>query len=374
MGLKILISGGGTGGHIYPGISLAREFKARDNENDILFVGTNRGLETKIIPHEGFEIKTINARGIERKLCLNSIKAVFIFFISLVQSFKILKKYQPDCVIGTGGYVSGSVVLMASFLRIPIFIHEQNAIPGITNKLLSCFAIKTFISFKQSGKYFKYKERLFFSGNPIRLWKINQITEDNYRKFRLNSSKKTILVIGGSKGAATINSAVINGIKLLQENFRNEWQVLLVSGEEDYNTVNSHISIDDSYLRVMPYIYEMSTAYRIADIIICRAGATTLAEVSAYGIPSIIIPYPFATDNHQEVNARIFEKNGAAMVILDKELTGKKLASVLSFVIDNDNQLNIMAEKSKNIGRTDAAEKIINEILNHLQTESFVSK
>ena len=162
MGLKVLISGGGTGGHIYPGISLANELKLRDENNDILFVGTKKGLESRIVPREGFKFKTIKAKGIKREFCLDSIKAIFIFFVSLIQSYKILKKFKPNIVIGTGGYVSGSVVLMSYFLRIPTFIHEQNVIPGITNKILSYFALKTFISFKQSEVYFRRKDRLFF--------------------------------------------------------------------------------------------------------------------------------------------------------------------------------------------------------------------
>ena len=249
MGLKILISGGGTGGHIYPGISLAYELKARNKENDISFIGTKKGMEAKIIPREGFKFNTIIAKGIQRRLCLDSIKAMLIFFISLFQSYKILIKYKPDVVIGTGGYVSWSVVLMASILNIPNFIHEQNAIPGITNKFLSRFANVTFLSFEQSKKYFKYKDRLVFSGNPIRIKKINGFKGKKYGLFNLNPSKKTILVIGGSKGAASINRSVIAGIRLIKETIKENWQVLLISGVDDYKKTNSIIG-DDRNIKI----------------------------------------------------------------------------------------------------------------------------
>ena len=367
MGLKVLISGGGTGGHVYPGISLACELRIRDHENDILFVGTNKGMEAKIVPREGFKFETIIAKGIKRQLCLDSVKAIFIFFISLVQSIKILKKYRPDIVIGTGGYVSGSVVLMATILKIPAFIHEQNAVPGITNKLLSCFADKTFISFKQSKKYFWCKQRLFFSGNPIRIKRTEQFREDNYRQLDLDPSKKTILVIGGSKGAASINRAVIAGIHLLNHTVKKDWQVLLISGEDDFKQINSKADNKRDTFIVKSYLYDMDKAYLLADLIICRAGATTLAEVNAYGIPSIIIPYPFATDNHQEMNARILEKNGAAMVILEKELSGATLSRLLSLLLDDQGRLKAMAQKSKELGRIDAAKKIIDVVLSGIE-------
>ena len=363
MALKILISGGGTGGHIYPGISLANELKARDKKNDILFVGTERGMEAKIIPREGFKFNTIIAKGIKRQLCFDSFKAIIIFFISLIQSYKILKKYRPDVVIGTGGYVSGSIVLMASILNIKTFIHEQNVIPGITNKFLSHFACVTFLSFEQSKKYFKHKDRLVFSGNPIHIKNIGGFKDKNYKQFNLNPLKRTILVLGGSKGAASINSAVIAGVRLIKYTIKKDWQVLLISGVEDYEKINSIIGNDGNTFCVESYLYDIEKAYNLADLIICRAGATTLAEINAYGIPSVLIPYPFATSNHQELNARVLEEEGAAMIILEKELSGESLSKALSALLDNRTRLETMAEKSKVLGNVDSAKKIIDVII-----------
>ncbi|MEA1939462.1 MAG: undecaprenyldiphospho-muramoylpentapeptide beta-N-acetylglucosaminyltransferase [Candidatus Caldatribacteriota bacterium] len=364
--LKIIISGGGTGGHIYPGISLASEFKSRNIKNDILFVGTERGMEAKIIPREGFKFAKIYAKGIKRKICFDNLITILIFFVSLFQSYKILKKYRPDIVIGTGGYVSGSIVLLAAILNIPTFIQEQNVIPGITNKFLARFTRATFLSFDQSRKYFRNKEKLIFTGNPIRLKNIKGFRDKNYKKFELNPLKSTILVIGGSKGAASINRAVIEGIRLIKNSIKDEWQILLVSGADDYKKIKKITAKDRDIFHVESYLYDIGKAYLLADLVICRAGATTLAEVTAHGLPTILIPYPYATNNHQGFNARILEKNGAAEIIIEEKLTGKTLAKILFDLLKNKNKLEMMAKKSKKLGNVNSAKKIIDFILDHI--------
>ncbi len=367
MALKVIISGGGTGGHIYPGISLACEIKGRNINNDILFVGTERGLESKLIPREGFEIKKIKAQGIKRKICFENLTAIVIFLISLFQSYKILKNYKPDIVIGTGGYVSGSVVLMAAILGIPTFVHEQNVIPGITNKFLSRITRATFLSFNQSKEYFNSKAKLIFTGNPLRFKNIKQGTDKDYKKFNLDSSRKTILVLGGSKGAASINRAVLGGINLIKKVIKNGWQVLLISGQDDYDSVKKTMKENHKIFSVESYLHDIEKAYSLADLIICRAGATTLAEIAAYGLPAILIPYPYATHNHQEVNARIFIREGAAILILEKDLSDKKLAQVLLDIVKDKNRLEMMARKSKELGNENSAKKIVDYISDYIK-------
>jgi len=366
MALKVIISGGGTGGHIYPGISLAYEIKGRDINNDILFVGTERGLESKLIPREGFKIIKINARGIQRKICFENLTAILIFLISLFQSYKIIKKYKPDIVIGTGGYVSGSVVLMASILGIPTFVHEQNVIPGITNKFLSRISRATFLSFNQSKEYFSNKAKKIFTGNPIRFKNIKQNMDKEYKKFNLDSLKKTILVLGGSKGAASINRAVLGGIDLTKDVIKNNWQILLISGQDDYDNIMKMVGENHKIFSVEPYLYDIEKAYSLTDLVICRAGATTLAEVGAYGLPAILIPYPHATQNHQEVNARIFTREGAAISILEKDLSDKKLAQVLLDILKDKNRLEMMARKSRELGNENSAKKIVDYISDYI--------
>lgn len=367
MSLKIIISGGGTGGHIYPGISLAYELKNRDVENDILFVGTERGLESKLIPREGFKFININAKGIQRKICIENLVAIFIFFISLFQSYKIIKDYKPDVVIGTGGYVSGSVVLMAALLGIPTFIHEQNVMPGITNNFLSYITKAVFLTFDQSRRYFKKKSKLILTGNPIRFKNLEHIKNKDYHKLKLNPLKKTVLVFGGSKGAASINRAVVEGVNLIKDFIKKQWQVLLISGSDDYEKIIEIIGKDNNIFSVEPYIYNIEKSYALTDLVICRAGATTLAEISAYGLPAILIPYPYATNNHQEINARILEKEGAAVLVLEEDLSGEKLAKVLLDLLKNKNQLEIMAKKSKELSNLNSAMKIIDFIFDYIK-------
>jgi len=366
MALKVIISGGGTGGHIYPGISLACEIKDRDIKNDILFVGTERGLESKLIPREGFKIVKIKARGIKRKICFENLTAIVIFLISLFQSYNIIKKYKPDIVIGTGGYVSGSVVLMAAILGIPTFVHEQNVIPGITNKFLSRITRATFLSFNQSKEHFSNKAKMIFTGNPIRFKNVKQNTNREYKKFNLDFLKKTILVLGGSKGAASINRAVLQGIDLTKEVIKNNWQVLLISGQDDYDNIMKMVGEDHKIFSIKPYLYDIEKAYSLADLVICRAGATTLAEIGAYGLPAILIPYPYATQNHQEVNARIFAREGAAILILEKDLSDKKLAQVLLDILKGKNRLEMMSRKSRELGNENSAKKIVDYISDYI--------
>lgn len=367
MALKVIISGGGTGGHIYPGISLAYEIKDRDIKNDILFVGTERGLESKLVPREGFKIVKIKARGIKRKICFENLIAIIIFLLSLFQSYKIIKKYKPDLVIGTGGYVSGSIVLMAAILGVPTFVHEQNVIPGITNKLLSRITRATFLSFNQSKEYFSNKAKLIFTGNPIRFKNIKQNTEREYKKYNLDSSKKTILVLGGSKGAASINRAVLGSIDFIKDAIKNNLQVLLISGQDDYDNIRGIVGENHKIFSVEPYLHDIEKAYSLADLVICRAGATTLAEIVAYGLPAILIPYPYATQDHQGINAKIFEREGAAILILEKDLSGEKLGQVLLDLLKNKDQLEMMAKKSRELSNVNSAEKIVDYISDYIK-------
>lgn len=367
MALKVIISGGGTGGHIYPGISLACEIKGRDINNDILFVGTERGLESQLVPREGFKIIKIKARGIKRKICFENLTAISIFLVSLFQSYKIIKKYNPDIVIGTGGYVSGSVVFMAAILGITNFVHEQNVIPGITNKFLSRITRATFLSFNQSKEYFGNKAKLIFTGNPIRFKSIKKSTDREYKKFHLDSSKKTILVLGGSKGAASINRAVLEGIDLIKDAIKNNWQVLLVSGQDDYDNIMEIVGEDHKIFSIEPYLHDIEKAYSLADLVICRAGATTLAEISAYGLPAILVPYPYATQDHQGINAKIYKREGAAISILEKDLSGEKLGHVLLDLLKNKDQLGIMAKKSRKLSNVNSAKKIVDYIYDYIK-------
>ncbi len=370
--MKIIITGGGTGGHIYPGISLAREFQSRDKNNDIIFVGTEHRMESEIIPKEGFRFLGLRVKGIERKLSLESLSALFLFLGSLFTSYKIIKNFKPHLVIGTGGYVSGSVALISSLLGIPTFIHEQNLIPGITNQFLSLTSRRIFTSFPESKRYFWRKDRITFLGNPIRknIWQGNKekLIKDN----NLDSVKKTILVFGGSKGASVINEMIMESLNLVEESIWLEWQVLIISGIEDYDRLIEKVenSPYKKIVRVLPYLHNIEDAYDLADLVVCRAGATTIAELSAKGIAAILIPYPYATGNHQLYNAQFLESNLAAMVIEEKELSREKLAAELSKLLTDNERLDLLAQNSKKLGKREAAQNIINDIYDYMECKT----
>lgn len=367
--MKIIITGGGTGGHIYPGISLAKTLQKRDSENKIIFVGTSRGMEAELVPREGFQFYPIKVKGVQRRMCVENLYSVLLFLGSLVSSFKLIGRFRPDLVVGTGGYVSGSVALVSSLMGIPTYIHEQNALPGITNKFLSLTCRKVFISFPESKDYFYKKNKTVYFGNPVRenIWKGKK--ERLISQTKLKIEKKTILIFGGSRGAGAINHTFLSCLNKIDETFWDQWQVLMISGKEDYRNVNDRISQERfrEIIAVLPYSYEIEDAYDIADLVLCRAGATTVAELTAKGLPAILVPYPYATGNHQLYNAHFLEQKNAAVVITEKELSEKKLAEVLSEMMMNEKKREKIAQNSKMVGKRGASGDIIQCIYNDIK-------
>ena len=362
--MRIIISGGGTGGHIYPAITIAREVAKLAKHCEILFVGTKQGLEADIIPKEGFAFATIEVRGLERRISWQNVRTLFTTIGSVWDSVRIIKKFQPDVVIGTGGYVCGPVLLAASWLKIPTIIQEQNVIPGITNKILSRFVDKIALGYQEAAAYFTKcrPEKLVVTGNPIRPEIMAAAREDGLAELGLAPDKLTVLVVGGSRGARSINTAMSAVIRQFSGN--PHIQILHVTGQSEYNSIvgkGQQAGIELSAagnIIIKPYLYNMPAALAAADLAIFRAGAVGLAELTARGIPAILIPYPYAAENHQEFNARALEKQGAAKVILDKELTDSKLIDTIRSLLNNPEELASMARKSKELGCPQAAETI----------------
>jgi UDP-N-acetylglucosamine--N-acetylmuramyl-(pentapeptide) pyrophosphoryl-undecaprenol N-acetylglucosamine transferase len=372
--MRIIITGGGTGGHIYPGISLAKELQKRDSKNEVIFVGSNRGMESDIIPREGYQFFSLKVRGIRRKMCLESIYAILLFLGSLVTAYKMIRKIKPNIVIGTGGYVSASVALISSIIGIPTFIHEQNAIPGITNQILSLTSRIVFLSFPESRNHFWRKGKTICVGNPIReeIWKGDR--EKIIKETGMDKDKKTILLFGGSKGARVLTNTFLNCVDLINDTFWNSWQVLIISGKEEHAEVKKLLT-NSKYkgvIFVFPYLYEMGNAYELADLVICRAGATTVAELTAKGLPAILIPYPYATGDHQVYNAQYLEKKQAAVVITQQDLSEDKLASEISRLLSEEKYLKTLAQNSKKLGNRKAAEEIINFIYKNIKKEEIL--
>lgn len=360
--MRIIMSGGGTGGHIYPAITIIRAIQKQVEGCEVLFIGTQQGLEADIIPKEGFDFRTIDVRGFERRLSVTNVQTIMKTVGSVWHSRKIIRDFKPDVVIGTGGYVCGPVLLAASMMGIPTMIQEQNVIPGITNKILSRFVDKIAVGYGEAKKYFTHQEKVFVSGNPIRGEVITATREEGIAALGLDPTKRTILISGGSRGARSINQAMLQ----VHQHFagRKDIQLLHVTGQNEYNGIVGNLKqrcIDITKVGniiIKPYLYNMPQALAVADIAIFRAGAVGLAELTARGIPSILIPYPYAAENHQEFNARVMEQQGAAVVIRDAELNGARLIEVMNELVNSPQKLDAMATASRTLGHPEAAECI----------------
>ncbi len=362
--MKYLVTGGGTGGHIYPALAIAKEIKTRHKDAEILYVGTEKGLESELVPKEGIDFKTIRVKGMPRRINKESLIAAKELLNGINDSRKIIKDFNPDIVIGTGGYVCGPVVYMGKRKKIPALIHEQNAFPGITNKILSRYVDKVAVTFDESKKYFKYPEKVINTGNPIRkeIFKVN--IEESYKLMGINREKAFILSFGGSGGQKKLNDGMLELIKSASIN--KDIQIIHVTGkrlyEEFMKEIKSHGIKLNNEIRVLPYLYEMPQAMNIASLVVTSAGAITLAEISSIGIPSILVPKAYTAENHQEFNARSFEEKGASIVILEKDLRDNILKDQVYSLINDKNKLNEMSKSSKRLGIRDAAEKIVDEI------------
>lgn len=366
-GMRVLLAGGGTGGHIYPAVTIARELQVQKPDCELLFVGTARGLEADIIPKEGFAFTTIDVQGFQRSLGWDTLKTIGRLLKSLVQCRRLLREFKPDVVIGTGGYVCGPVVLMASLLGIPTVIQEQNVIPGVTNRMLARFAKLVFLGYAEAANHFPKGTKFMAAGNPVRQEIINADRTLGMHALGLQPGKLTILVAGGSRGARAINEAMLQVYRDFAQN--KDIQILHAAGSSEFEGLMqkaSQMGIEwQLYGNIIlkPYLYNMPEAMAAADLIIYRAGAIGLAEIAARGLPAILIPYPFAAANHQEYNARLVESKGAAMVITDKELTGERLSAEIRQLLSERGKLAKMAAASRDLGRPQAAQNIVREIL-----------
>lgn len=363
--MRVLITGGGTGGHIYPALAIARGLQNKYDNVELLYVGTKKGLEADIVPKEGIAFKTVEVEGLQRKISLQIFSTGLKVTKGFLQAKKIVQDFNPDIVIGTGGYVCGPVVLAAALQKKPTLIHEQNAYPGITNKVLARFVDKIVVTFPESVKYFPNKPKITVAGLPIRPEILQAEKEEGYKKLNLSSSKKTILVVGGSRGARTLNIAMVKALATLKD--QQDLQVIHVAGQVGFQETMERakslgIPVDNSgNITIIPYLYDMAHALRVTDLIVCRAGATTIAELTALGLPSILVPYPYASENHQEHNARALENQGAAILIKDSDLSAEILLKTILKVLEGDN-LTSMAKNSKAIGKPQALESILNTI------------
>ena len=360
--MRVLLTGGGTAGHINPAIAIANYIKEKDNNSEFLFVGTQRGLEKTLVPKCGYDIKFIDVMGLKRSLSAENIKVFIRYIKSIGDAKRIIKEFKPDVVIGTGGYVCAPVVKMAASMKIPTLIHEQNVFPGLAIKMLSKKADITAISFPETREMMSAK-RMELTGNPLRPNLFVPHDIDLLRAQYGFDEKPIVLMFGGSLGAEKMNEALV---QMLENKLTENFNLIASTGERHFENVKKSLSEKGVNLektrgiKVMPYIYNMEEIFFAADVVVGRAGAITVSEITALGKAAVLIPSPYVAHNHQEYNARYLEKNGAAKVVLENEVSGERLAGEINLILKDKSELEKMKQSSKNIGIADACEKIYN--------------
>lgn len=364
--MRIVIAGGGTGGHLFPGIAIAEEFLKRDNRTQVTFIGTERGIENRLLGQLGYELQKIDIEGVKGRGIKALVKVIYQIPKSMWQSRRIIKQFRPDMVVGVGGYASGPAVLAAHYMKIPTAIAEQNAVPGVTNRILGHFVDKIFVTYEQSRTFFP-ETKVMVSGNPVRASFFSKNTRTKKEK-----DCRQLLVFGGSQGAEAINKSVMEMLPLLQ-NVKDQVRILHQTGTRQLEEVKKAYEQFGIQAEVTSFIVTMAEAYDDADLIICRAGATSLAEITAAGKAAILIPYPWAANDHQTKNAEALASEGAAAVIPERELSGARLFNTVDHLLRDRMTLRQMEENSLRMSRMDAAATIVDACIK-LMTENNTIK
>jgi UDP-N-acetylglucosamine--N-acetylmuramyl-(pentapeptide) pyrophosphoryl-undecaprenol N-acetylglucosamine transferase len=358
--IRVVIAGGGTGGHLFPGIAIAQEFLAKNAENRILFVGSGGPFEISILSEAGFAHRSITTEGFKGRRVWNKLVSILKIPKGIIESILILKDFKPNIVVGVGGYSAGPLVVGARILRTKIVLHEQNILPGITNRILSRFADRIYVSFPETIMGVA-PQKVQFTGNPVRKEIVQNIeTIKNTDNNRSEKERKfTVLILGGSQGAHSINVAIFDTLEYIEH----KENIFFVhqTGAQDEAWVRGKYDEYGIGNDTRAFFNDVARQYQMADLMICRAGATTVAEIKAIGKGAIFIPFPFAADNHQVLNARSLEMAGAAEVILEKNLNGKILAERINYYVRQPEALQLMALRSRNLGRVDAATTIVDD-------------
>ena len=357
--VRVLLTGGGTGGHIYPALSMIKAIKEKDPDATFLYIGTPDGLEAKIVPAASLKFKSVRVSGIRRSLSLENFKTACRFLTAIGASKRLIKEFNPDIVIGTGGYVCGPVVYAATKLKYKTLIHEQNSLPGITNKFLARYVDGIMVCFEEAKKYFP-TEKVVLTGNP-RASEVSTTLKLGKTALGLNSRKKTVLISGGSRGARPINDAFISMIKTYEEA---DFEVIFVTGEVHYESVMKQLVDVEKFknVKIMPFISDMPRYLVSIELFVGRSGATFLSEITALGVPSILIPSPYVAENHQEFNARSVTDHGGGVLILERDLTGEVLHDEIVRILNDDERLMLMKVATKNLGIPDASTRILSVI------------
>ena len=366
--MKVIIAAAGTAGHINPGIAIANKIKKEQEDSKIIFIGTTRGLENDLVPRAGYELKTIEAYGLSKKISVENIKKMYKTFKGYGDAKKIIQEFKPDIVIGTGGYICGATISAASKLGIPTLLHESNAFPGKAVKLLAKKTDTILVSFEDAIDRVKNAKNIVHTGTPVKIKKqsydINRKTQI-IKEIGLNELKPIVLVFGGSQGAKKINEALIG---IANQKLNKNYQIIWAAGPKQYDAIkeefeNKNICINNiNGIKIVPYIYNMEEIMNVVDVIVARSGAMTITEISNLGKPSILIPLPNVSHNHQLYNAKVLEKVGAAKIILNDDLKSENLNDLIEKIVLDKNVMIQMGMNALKVSTNDVEDKIYKEI------------
>ena len=366
--MKAIIAAAGTAGHINPGLAIANEIKKQEKDSKIIFIGTTRGLENDLVPRAGYELKTIDAYGLSKKISIENLKKMYKTFKGLGEAKKIIQEFKPDIVIGTGGYICGATITAAHKLKIPTIMHESNAFPGKAVKMLAKNTDTILVSFKDAIPRIKNAKKIVYTGTPVKIRKIdysNEQKEKMLKEYGFSIEKPTVLIFGGSQGAKKINDSII---EIIKESLNKNYQTIWATGPKQYDlikeeleNINKNINKIEN-MKIVPYIYNMEEIMNIVDLIVARSGAMTVTEIANLGKPSILIPLPNVSHNHQLYNAKVLENIGAANILLNDNLAGKELNNEIEKVVLDKEKIKNMGKKALLVATSNVEEKIYNEI------------
>ncbi len=366
--MKVIIAAAGTGGHINPGIAIANKIKQEEPKSEIIFIGTNRGLENDLVPRAGYELKTIDAYGLSKKLTIENLKNMIKTLQGYSEAKKIIKEFEPDIVIGTGGYICGATISAGHKLNIPTLLHESNAFPGKAVKMLAKKADCILVSFEDAISRIKNAKKIVYTGTPTKITKKEYSKEEQEKmKQRIGFTKESpiLLIFGGSQGAQAINEAILG---IAKKNLNKEYQIMWATGPKQYDIIkekfeNENLNINHIHnMKIVPYIYNMEEMMNLADVIVARSGAMTITEIANLGKPSILIPLPNVSNDHQLYNAKVLEKVGAAKIMLNKDLTDEKLDLEIKNIVLYPQQMKKMGINASKIEAKNVEHKIYQEI------------
>ena len=367
--MRVIIAAAGTGGHINPGIAIANKIKEKEPDSEIIFVGTDRGLENDLVPRAGYELKTIDAYGLSKKISIDNLKKLYKTFKGIGEAKKIVKDFKPDVVIGTGGYICGAVVLAAKKYNVPVILHESNAFPGKAVQMLAKKSNTILVSFKDAQKRIKNCKNVVFTVTPVKIKKQNYSSSQKAKiinELGLSQEKPIVLIFGGSQGAQKINEAIIGIIK---NKVNKDYQMIWATGPKQYDIIKEELQKNNINIekientKIVPYIYNMEEVENISDLVVARSGAMTITEISNLAKPSILIPLPNVSNNHQMYNAKVLENIGAAKIIINGNLNCDLLDNTIKSIVLDKKVCEEMGKNAFKVSTKDVEEKIYKEII-----------